>query len=157
MDCLPGDIVLYAATPASNWRDRLIGAASLLFRWGVGKEQYGHAAIATGSQTIVQAVWPRVEMASIDWTDPGIEVWRVNGATPAQGQAAAVAAITHIGDRYNFGDMIFGLFPSRHAEICSVLVEVSWNGSFVLAPNPSDNIVSPDSLVAGGMITKVYG
>jgi len=128
-----------------------------MFKWGTGKIQYGHVAIAVGPQTMVQAVWPRVQKVAIDWTDPGIEIWRISDATPAQRHAAAVAATTHIGDRYDIGDMMFGLFPSRHAEICSVLVEVSWNGSFVLAPNPADNIVSPDALVAGGIITKVYG
>jgi uncharacterized protein YycO len=158
MDCLPGDIILYAATPTSPFYRRLVGSSELMFKWGTGKIQYGHAAIATGSQTMVEAVWPHVRTNTIDWTDPGIEIWRVTGASTNQGQIAADVATSHVGDWYDIGDAVFGLFPSNHAEICSVLVQDSWLGDSInLAPKPANNIVSPAALAAGGLLTKVYG
>ena len=157
MKCLTGDIILYTTVPTGPFYKRTGDILELLFKRSAYAAQYKHVAIAVGTQTMVHALWPRVQRCAINWTDPGIEVWRVNNATPSERHAAAVEATIRIGNKYNFKNRLVGLFPSHHAEICSVLVEDSWGGSCVLAPKPANNVVSPDALAAGGILTKVYG
>lgn len=158
MDCLPGDLIFYVAMPGAPLARRIVGAAELLLNWGAGKIQYGHVAVATGPQTLVEAVWPRVRTRPIDWSVTGLEVWRVPGVTSLQRSGAGLYADAHVGEHYGFQNYLFGYLPSWHSTICSMLAEDSWLSSRVdLAPDPSANETSPDALVAGGKLIKIYG
>lgn len=152
---ITGDILMYRSLPTSTLVPRVIGAVQLIGKVGVGPTIYYHMGLAKGGNLQVEATWPRVRVSRFDPSSNDIEVWRVVGATPEQCVAAVADASAHVGEFYDLGEAAFGLFRSKHMEICTRLIDDSWMAAGVEIVPESKAIIYPDVMVMSKMIVRV--
>jgi hypothetical protein len=156
----PGDLILYKVTKRSALFALAIAAGERLLEIFRGQPlrrvQYRHVAILEDDQHKIEATWPKVRRAEIDWTDPSIEVYRVINASHDKGDSAVAYARNCIGEWYDLGEILFGLFRSSHRKICSRLVDDSWMSQGIELLPETDAIVTPDEIAASKVLMRLF-
>lgn len=147
----PGDLVLYKVVPQSAIHSKLIGWFQVLLKKGTSSTLYSHISILQDSTHEIEAVFPKVHIHQVDWTDSTIEVWTIPSASDQQALNAVARAQTYVGRWYN---IFFGLLPLCHTEDCSQLVARSWKAQGIDF-DPGDKSVSPDEIVSSGLLQRI--
>ena len=151
----PGDLLFYRVTPDSSLSCRVIAALELIRGEGKGPLQYSHVAILeTDKDTIIEARWPRVRTAKVNWEDPDLELWRHPMTTPTA-LAVLIAARSHIGDMYDIMGLIFGALDSKHREICTTLVAKSFASMDITLGAGAGDILTPNELIRSPALHRI--
>lgn len=117
----PGDIVLYPVDGRSSLASKLVAIGELLWGKGRGPEQYSHVAILEDRDHTLEARWPKTGRYRLN-KNRLYEIWRVDGISDAERQLVLHWAYLHSNEWYNLGALFFGLFQSKHSEVCSTFV-----------------------------------
>lgn len=144
----PGDLLFYRVTPKSSILSRLIASAQLLMGRGERPVQYSHVAILErDGMRCIEARWPKVQVNDVNWEDPELELWRY----PMSATLAALVLINardHFGDYYDIGQLLFGWFDFKHAEICTTLVRSAFARVDLMLGAGSGKFPTPNDLVS---------
>ena len=144
----PGDLIFYRVTPSSSLFDKIVGILQLLRGEGKGATQYSHVAIVDrDTNYCIEARWPRVRRALIDWNHPELELWR-RPLGSAQAAVMLLMARNMVGDRYDLIGLIFGALGSRHRAICTTLVRKVFASIDIEIGAGAGKILTPSELVA---------
>ena len=150
----PGDLLFYPATPRGGLVSRLLGAIQLLMRHGTSATQYSHVSVAGPAGVQYEAWMPESRESLVNPLDV-IEVWRPVRATEEQGLEAMRWASSHLGQRYDTGRFMFGLFRLRNSNICSTFAASAWMDSgYDLARN-AGRWITPNDLISSGLLEMV--
>lgn len=150
-----GDLLFYPVTPKSAWISKIIAIAEFLFKKGDSSIQYSHVSILDyGLLTELEAIWPKTRRHEIDFTRKP-EVWRYKDITETQRILAVQWAYGHLGQRYDIGQILFGWFDLRHAEICSTFVFKAFDFAGLSFGN-KPKFLTPNDLIASGKLEKLY-
>lgn len=145
---LPGDIILYPITAASEWSSKIVGLAEMVCgQWRDGR-QYSHAAILAQSPGMqYEESWPTSGLHRMDPKRP-YEIWRVEGVEEDERQRILRWCAVHDGEWYDLGCLFtFGLLQSRHRAVCSQYVARAYMaGAGIRFGKEGHRIVSPDAL-----------
>jgi hypothetical protein len=141
---LPGDVLLLSVPPKPGFLPRIIS-------WSTGSPYY-HAALVLDGGDCAEGWFPRNTLSRLD---ERLHAWRAsktpvlvlrpatdNGLTPQQQRALRTEALTHVGQRYAWWQVVWffltGWFwrDGRNNVICSRLVPKALEAAGVLAWNP---------------------
>lgn len=147
--------MFYPATPRSGFLARAIAAFQLLTRQGKTTTQYSHVSIADDTGNWQFEAWPpHARKRAIDQGEV-FEVWRVNGANENHGITAARWAESHVGQDYDAGRFLFGLFKTRNANICSTFVAEAWTCAGFNITRGAGRWVTPNDVVSSGALKRI--
>lgn len=131
----PGDILLYRVTKKSIIGAQIIGwFQNIVGKSPIHGRTYSHVAIVDwDTEYVLESRWPKSRRWKIDWkkleSHFDIEVWRVKGATKAEVEAALSWAHNNLGQWYDLGLFVWGMFDAKHAEVCSTFVTKAWGNA----------------------------
>ena len=152
---LPGDLIFYPVTPKSGIIPRFIAAIQLLHGDGTGKTQYSHVSITDSDTDFeLEAYVPKSRRHLIDWSKD-IELWRVIGATPEMIAVAIRWASGNLGQHYDIGQALFGIFKMAHSNICSTFVVGAWRDAGVSLADQAGRFIGPNELIQSGKLVKI--
>lgn len=161
----PGDLLFYR--PKAKY---MIG--SWLISWiqnVAGKSpihdaSYCHVGIVDkDTKYLLESRWPKSRKWQINWkkiTDHYyVELWRVRNVSQEEIQKALDWAHTHLGEWYDLGLFVWGMFDGPHMEVCSTFVAKAWVAAGKIFKiykkiGTAEDFWSPDELIANTHLIK---
>jgi hypothetical protein len=143
----PGDLLFYKVTPQSGCIARLIAVVQMIRGEGTSSTQYSHVSIvARSTDKQIEAWWPRVRESMIDWSSGSIELWRINNIDYKQASDIVTHAMKSIGEWYDLGEFLLGLFPSKQRHICTTLVKDAAESVGITLAASAGDFITPNEL-----------
>ncbi len=161
----PGDILFLG--PKQKW---LIGSWFLTWAQNVvGKSpihnrSYSHVAIVDWDvDYVVESRWPKSRRRKLEmkkWCKQyEMELWRVRRVNPQQIKDTLDWAYKHLGEWYDLGLFMWGMFDIKHAEVCSTFVAKAFKAAGIdfkihKKIGAAKNFHSPDEIAANTDLIK---
>ena len=155
----PGDLIfyrpknkLYIGSWFIAWAQNVIGKSPIHDR------SYCHVALVDWDENyLLESRWPKSRRWKIKWEKLNkhyhIEVYRIRKVTSQERNAALKWAYDHLGEWYDLGLFVWGMFDFKNAEVCSTFVAKAWKAAGKIFEvhkklQPDADFHSPDELVA---------
>lgn len=162
----PGDLLFYKP---KNFKS---GIAAWFITWAqnvIGKSPiegkgYCHVAlIDKDTDYLLESRWPKSRRWEINWIKLDkhykIELWRVKETSTENIEKVMDWGYSHLGEWYDLGLFVWGLFDQKHKEICSTYVGKAWKNAGIYFKlnkkiNRNAEFTTPDELVNNTEILK---
>lgn len=152
----PGDLVFTKVTPQSTFGAKIIAIASILRKEGTRATQYSHVAIVDWDVNyVIEARWPKLRRTQIDWSDSNLEIYRIQNFSVNKATAFMNHANSCIGQWYDLGQFLFGLFNFKKAEICTSLVINSAKVAGISLGQAAGRLVTPNELAEDPQLKRI--
>jgi uncharacterized protein YycO len=152
----PGDLLFYRVWDGSPWMYKVISFVQTWRKEVTPWASYAHVAMVDANPDLqVEATWPRIRKAPIDWSRVDIEIYRVKGATLPQVYKAIQSANKQIGKFYDLGLFFLGAYNFRHAEICTTLVQKAYRDAGINLGEGAGKLLTPNELIIDPLLFKV--
>jgi hypothetical protein len=161
----PGDLLFYrpkAALPGSwliAWMQNVVGKSP------IHKVSYCHVAIIDAdTDYLLESRWPKSKRWKIDWKKLNkhyyIELWRMRNVEQPEIDKALEWAHANLGQWYDLGLFVWGMFDGPHMEVCSTFVAKAWRAAgrvFKIHKKigAAEDFWSPDELIANTDLIKM--
>jgi len=165
----PGDLLFYKTHGRSWFLSRLIAKASHTAGEDSGRQNVCHVAMVGYGDSfaddwdLLEMTWPRARKTRLNLEKLeqhyDIECWRIKFSTFAHRGKALDWAYQHLGMKYDWKLLLFGLGDDKHKEVCSTFVWRAWNegAKLNLYPNRrAERIVSPSELITSSSLERVW-
>jgi hypothetical protein len=155
MKLQPGDILLYRENKYSPIHDKLIALGEWLLNKQFTKSSYYHVAMVDlDTDLILEAVWPKTHVVELVM-QPNIEVYRIKDIKKSQVNQAILWAHENLGIWYSVGQLLFGLFSSKHKVICSTYVGEAFKSADINLGDITEKIFSPDEIAISPLLERI--
>ena len=158
----PGQILFYRVIKNTGFTGQFIGwAQHVIGKTPLhGSQSYCHVGILdTDTNYLLEAKWPKTRRWLIDWNKIekhyGVEVWEVKNVTPEQVKLAIDWCHDNLGEWYDVGLFVWGLFDFKHAEVCSTFVGKAWEDAGIEFKEYKEINKNPDFWVPDELIANV--
>jgi hypothetical protein len=162
----PGDVLLYKPKSVfhiSAWF--ITWAQNVIGKNPISGAKYCHVALVdSDTDYILESKWPKSHRVKLDWNKLDkaydIELWRVREVTQSQIDKILEWASANLGEWYDLGLFIWGLFDMKHMEVCSTFVEKSLqNAGLALVPKKiiagNKEFLTPDEIAAQPFLKRI--
>lgn len=152
---LPGDLLLFVASPKVSLLERFISSVELLLGKGNEPQTYYHVAVYVGNGNVVEAVWPRAHKVPL-YLNKSFDVYRLKDEDDCLATLAAEYACKEVGEYYDIVYFCsFGLWKLKHAKICSSLAWTAYKKAGKELKYPG-KFITPEALGASPDLKLFY-
>ena len=161
----PGDIIFFRTEKRSlpgswliSWFQNIVGKSPI---HGVS---YSHIGIVDwDTNYLLDSRWPKSKRRKLDLEKYekyyGLELWRVRRVTQEQVKDALDWCYAHLGEWYDLGLFIWGMFDFSDAEVCSTFVYKAWGNALVFFKIHKQigyvkKFISPDEIASNTDLIK---
>ena len=152
----PGDILFYRTSSGSGLLPRAIVFFQRLWGEGDRESRYYHMSVVASNVLMqFEARFPKCRESKINWSHPGIELWRIRGVTLEQRNSIVACAMNMVGEWYDVWNFVFGAFDSKHAETCATFVAKAAAAAGVRLDPIGDRFLTPNELIESPFLYRV--